>query len=161
MEKVLGEEEGSAQPARGTRRVARETLFLFGWPLENMMESAARQCPLCLIQIICLRWFKPHLYTRENDWPQLIWEMEVCSGKENSSWSEGRALDDSGAADVFSISVSERETSSSCANGRDICYQCQYFVNCFTLPLVSYLFSLPLGLRFNKYFRWRDSLWKT
>lgn len=114
-----------------------------------------------LIQIICLKWFKPHFYTRENDWPQLIWEMEVCSGKVNNSWSEGHVLADSVAADVFSISVSKRETSSSCANGRDICYQCQYFVNYFTIFLVPCLFSLPRSLCFNKYFRWRDILWET
>lgn len=129
--------------------------------VERMMESTTEQCALCLIQIICLKWFKPHFYTRENDWPQLIWEMEVCSGKVNKGWSEGHVLADSVAADVFSISVSKREASSSCANGKDICYQCQYFVNYFTILLAPCLFALPLSLCFNKYFRWRDILWKT
>lgn len=122
--------------------------------VERVMESTAEQCALCVIQIVCLTWFKPHFYTRENDWPQFIWEMEVCSGKVNKGRSEAHVLADSVAADVFSISVSKRETSSWCANGRDICHQCQYFVNYFTILLVLCLFSLPLSLCVNKYFRY-------
>lgn len=114
--------------------------------VEETMESTTKQRALRLIQIICLKWLKPHFCTRQNDWPQLIWEMEVCSGKANNGWSEGHVLADSAAADVFSISVSKRETSSSCANGRDICYQCQYFVNYFTILPVSSLYLLASAL---------------
>lgn len=136
-----------------------------GWPcsslalqVEGMMESTTKQWALRLIQIICLKWLKPHFYTRENDWPRLIWEMEVCSRKVNNGWSEGHVLAHSVAADVFSISVKEGNQQLMCQwKG----YVLPMSVLCKLLHYTPCLFSLPLSLCINKYFRRRDILCRT
>lgn len=145
MRKAFPDDVGSAESATRTTLVAKVPTFRSGFTSGGDVGKYYKAtCSSFNTDHLpwSQSWLKTRFYNRENEWPWLIWSVGICSGKANRGWPEASVPADSVAADVFPISVSKRETSSSCANERAICYECQHFVNYFTVLPVSSLYLL-------------------
>lgn len=145
MRRVFRDDVGTAQSAKGTTLVAKVPAFRSGFTSGgDVGKHYKATCSSFATDHLSQsqRWWKTRFYHRENERPWLIWSMGICAGKVNRGWSEGGVPAGSVAADVSPVSVSKRETSSSHANERAICYECQHFVNYFTVLPVASLYLL-------------------
>lgn len=142
--RVFGDEMGSLQCARKTYahdKGARIRLWLYKWRgwwkvLQGNVLFICYRSSVLVPKVI------ENTFRQERKWMATV---NLVDGdlQVKTSWSEVVFLL---TVWLLSISVSKRETSSSYANERAICYECQHFVNYFTILPVSslYLFTSAL-----------------